>query len=77
MAIEASDLVISTNPSLRSYGVGRVLMVKNGIAKVEYSPGLFSDPPLYAHTKLLILLCGSGFKGKTTRSFYLVCTPYS
>lgn len=28
-------------------------MVKNGIAKVEYSPGLFSEPPLYAHTKLL------------------------
>ena len=28
-------------------------MVKNGIAKVEYSPGLFTEPPLYAHTKLL------------------------
>jgi len=28
-------------------------MVKNGVAKVEYSPGLFSEPPLYAHTKLL------------------------
>ena len=30
-------------------------MVKNWIAKVEYSPGLFSEPPLYAHTKLLKL----------------------
>jgi len=30
-------------------------MVKNGIAKVEYSPGLFSEPPLYSHTKLLKL----------------------
>ena len=55
MNIQTRDLVISTNPSLRPYGVGRVLMVKNGIAKVEYSPGLFSEPPLYAHTKLLKL----------------------
>ena len=55
MDLQVGDSVISTNPSLRPYGVGRVLMVKNGIAKVEYSPGLFSDPPLYAHTKLLKL----------------------
>lgn len=55
MTLQAGDSVVSTNPSLRAYGVGRVLMVKNGIAKVEYSPGLFSEPPLYAHTKLLKL----------------------
>ncbi|MBI4487688.1 MAG: DEAD/DEAH box helicase [Deltaproteobacteria bacterium] len=55
MNLQVGDSVISTNPSLRPYGVGRVLMVKNGIAKVEYSPGLFSEPPLYAHTKLLKL----------------------
>src|SRR3990167_3240158 len=55
MNLEAGDSVVSANPSLRPYGVGRVLMVKNGIAKVEYSPGLFSEPPLYAHTKLLKL----------------------
>ena len=55
MNLKTGDSVISTSPSLRPYGVGRVLMVKNGIAKVEYSPGLFSDPPLYAHTKLLKL----------------------
>jgi superfamily II DNA or RNA helicase len=53
MNLHAGDSVASTNPGLRPYGVGRVLMVKNGIAKVEYSPGLFSEPPLYAHTKLL------------------------
>lgn len=53
MQLNIGDTAISTNPSLRQYGVGRVLMVKNGIAKVEYSPGLFSEPPLYAHTKLL------------------------
>ncbi len=53
MNLQTGDLVVSINPSLRPYGVGRVLMVKNGIAKVEYSPGLFSEPPLYAHTKLL------------------------
>lgn len=53
MSIQTGDTVVSTNSSLRPYGIGRVLMVKNGIAKVEYSPGLFSEPPLYAHTKLL------------------------
>jgi len=53
MDLQVGDSVIGTNPSLRPYGVGRVLLVKNGIAKVEYSPGLFSEPPLYAHTKLL------------------------
>src|SRR3972149_2497826 len=53
MNLHVGDTVISTNPNLRQYGVGRVLMVKNGVAKVEYSPGLFSEPPLYAHTKLL------------------------
>lgn len=53
MDLQVGDSVIGTNPSLRPYGAGRVLMVKNGIAKVEYSPGLFSEPPLYAHTKLL------------------------
>jgi superfamily II DNA or RNA helicase len=53
MNLQVGDSVIGTNPSLRPYGAGRVLMVKNGIAKVEYSPGLFSEPPLYAHTKLL------------------------
>src|SRR5438445_868597 len=53
MNLNAGDTVISTNPNLRQYGAGRVLMVKNGVAKVEYSPGLFSEPPLYAHTKLL------------------------
>ncbi len=55
MNLEVGDSVIGTNPSLRPYGAGRVLMVKNGIAKVEYSPGLFSEPPLYSHTKLLKL----------------------
>jgi hypothetical protein len=55
MDLQVGDSVIGTNPSLRPYGAGRVLMVKNGIAKVEYSPGLFSEPPLYAHTKLLKL----------------------
>ncbi|MGH7824805.1 MAG: DEAD/DEAH box helicase [Candidatus Binatia bacterium] len=55
MHVQVGDSVIGTNPSLRPYGAGRVLMVKNGIAKVEYSPGLFSEPPLYAHTKLLKL----------------------
>ena len=53
MEFHVGDSVIGTNPNLRPYGAGRVLMVKNGIAKVEYSPGLFSEPPLYAHTKLL------------------------
>src|SRR5262245_39754826 len=53
MDTQIGDSVISSNSSLRPYGVGRVLMVKNGVAKVEYSPGLFSEPPLYAHTKLL------------------------
>jgi len=53
MSIQTGDTVVSTNTSLRPYGIGRVLMLKNGIAKVEYSPGLFSEPPLYAHTKLL------------------------
>lgn len=53
MNLQIGDSVLSTSSSLRPYGVGRVLMVKNGIAKVEYSPGLFSEPPLYAHTKLL------------------------
>src|SRR6266480_6612301 len=53
MNLHAGDSVASTNPGLRPYGMGQVLMVKNGIAKVEYSPGLFSEPPLYAHTKLL------------------------
>lgn len=55
MDLQVGDSVIGTNPSLRPYGAGRVLMVKNGIAKVEYSPGLFTEPPLYAHTKLLKL----------------------
>ncbi|MPZ76760.1 MAG: DEAD/DEAH box helicase [Deltaproteobacteria bacterium] len=53
MILQVGDSVFSTNPSLRPYGIGRVLILKNGIAKVEYSPGLFSEPPLYAHTKLL------------------------
>ena len=53
MNLQAGEIVISSTASLRQYGVGRVLMIKNGVAKVEYSPSLFSEPPLYAHTKLL------------------------
>ena len=52
MQLNIGDTAISTNPSLRQYGVGRVLMVKNGIAKVSI-PRVFFAATAYAHTKLL------------------------
>lgn len=53
--IDDGARVVSTHSMYRGFGAGRVLKVKNEIAKVEFSPGLFSKPPLYAHTKLLRL----------------------
>ncbi len=49
------DMVVSKNPLLTNYGKGRILKIKNGMAKVEYIPHVFSSPPYFAHTKLLKL----------------------
>lgn len=46
------DTVISSNPLLRPYGKGRIIKIRNGMAKIEYVPHVFSSPPFFAHTKL-------------------------
>ena len=53
--IHEHDAVVSRNPLYREYGVAKVLKVKNDQAKIEFAPGLFSTPPLFAHTKILRL----------------------
>lgn len=55
MEFQELDTVISRNPLLSPYGKGQIQKIKNGIAKVEYVPHVFSTPPLYAHTKMLRL----------------------
>lgn len=37
--------VRSLNPLFRRYGGGRVQKVVKGIAKVEYNPSVFMEPP--------------------------------
>ncbi|MBI4516291.1 MAG: DEAD/DEAH box helicase family protein [Deltaproteobacteria bacterium] len=53
--LSAGQSVVSRNPLYREYGVAKVLKVKNDQAKIEFAPGLFSAPPLFAHTKILRL----------------------
>lgn len=52
---QEGDLVRSTNEMFRSYGVGRVQKVRNGIVKVEYDPSVFMEPPYRSENKLLKL----------------------
>ncbi len=37
-------LVRSTNPVYRPYGVGRVIKVRDDLAKVEFNPSVFMSP---------------------------------
>ncbi len=55
MKFSELDTVISNDPLLRPYGKGQIQKIKNGLAKVEYVPHVFSSPPLFAHTKLVKL----------------------
>ncbi len=55
MPFRENDTIISQNKYLHAYGKARILQIKNGKAKVEYVPHVFSRPPLYAHTKFLNL----------------------
>ncbi len=55
MDFQELDIVISRNYLLEHYGKGRIIKIKNGMAKVEYVPHVFSSPPHFAHTKLVYL----------------------
>ena len=45
ISIAEGDLVRSTNAMYKEYGVGRVQKVRNGLAKVEFNPSVFMEPP--------------------------------
>src|SRR5712692_4872190 len=49
------DLVRSTNDMYKEYGVGRVQKVRNGMAKVEFNPSVFMQPPYRSENKILHL----------------------
>jgi len=49
------DLVRSTNDMYKEYGVGRVQKVRNGMAKVEFNPSVFMEPPYRSENKILPL----------------------
>ena len=48
-------LVRSTNDMYKEYGVGRVQKVRNGLAKVEFNPSVFMEPPYRSENKILQL----------------------
>ena len=49
------DLVRSTNDMYKEYGVGRVQKVRNGLAKIEFNPSAFMEPPYRSENKILPL----------------------
>ncbi|MBN2543376.1 DEAD/DEAH box helicase [bacterium] len=55
MQITEGNTVISKNSLYRDYGKGKVLKIKKDMAKVEYSPGLFTQQSNFAHTKIIKL----------------------
>src|SRR5215831_6155594 len=48
-------LVRSTNALYTQYGVGRIRLVKKGLAKVEFNPSVFMVPPYRSENKILKL----------------------
>ena len=46
-------LVRSTNAVYKPYGVGRVIKVRDDLAKVEFNPSVFMSPPYRSENKLL------------------------
>lgn len=54
-AISDGTLLRSTIDLYRHYGVGVVRKVKSGLAKVEYNPSVFMEPPYRSENKILDL----------------------
>ena len=52
-AFTEGALVRSTNPIYKPYGVGRVVKVRDDLAKVEFNPTVFMAPPYRSENKLL------------------------
>ncbi len=44
-ALAEGDLVRSTNDLYKPYGIGRVQKARNGMAKIEFNPSVFMEPP--------------------------------
>jgi superfamily II DNA or RNA helicase len=47
------DLVRSTNELYEEYGIGIIQKLRNGLAKVEYNPSVFMQPPYRSENKIL------------------------
>ena len=47
------DAVVSSNPLFRDLGIGYVLEVRGGRAKVEFRPTVFSAPPYLTESKII------------------------
>lgn len=54
-AISPRSLLRSTLDIFRPYGVGVVTLVKNGVAKVEFNPSVFMEPPFRSENRLFDL----------------------
>jgi len=54
-SIAEGDLVRSTNDMYKEYGVGRVQKMRNGLAKIEFNPSVFMEPPYRSENKILPL----------------------
>lgn len=52
-AISERSLLRSTLEIFRHYGVGVATKVKNGVAKVEFRPSVFMEPPYHSENKIL------------------------
>jgi len=53
--IAEGDLVRSTSDLYKPYGIGRVQKVRNGMAKIEFNPSVFMEPPYRSENKILPL----------------------
>jgi ERCC4-related helicase len=47
------ELIRSTNPLYKPYGVGQTVKVRNGQAKIEFKPSVFMAPPYRSESKIL------------------------
>ena len=55
ITVAEGGLVRSTNDMYKEYGVGRVQKSRNGMAKVEFNPSVFMEPPYRSENKILPL----------------------
>ncbi len=47
------DLVRATSEMYKQYGVGKVQKARNGVAKIEFNPSVFKEPPYRSENKII------------------------